>query len=484
MERGSIKRTVISGVIWSYGERIAAQGVSFIVSIILARIISPSEYGAIAIVTAIISLCNTICIGGFGNALIQKKEVDDTDYSTALWAGLAVGMILYATVFFSSKYIAMWYEVPILESVIKVMALQIPVSCINTVQQAAVSRKMEFQKFFFSTIIGTIISAFVGIGMAYGQFGIWALVGQYLTNSVIDTLVLFVTVKWKIRFVFSKKSFKSIISFGSSILVASIMTDLTAQVRTLIIGKKYTSNDLAYYNRGQQFPNLMVSNLSEVIGKVTFPLFSKYQESSDKLRNMVRTNVQILMIFMAPVMLGMAVIAKPLVTVMLTSKWDFCVPYLQLFCLYFLLSPVHSANAQVVKALGKSKAYVLRAVVLNASDLMMMMIAIVAFDSPIYMAVGAVISTIIMTIYCCVLNKKYLGYLYHEQFVDIAIPVVLACMMAIVVSLWRIVVQNAFILLALQVVTGIFVYIALILIVKPKGVKIIFELLRIAKRMT
>lgn len=468
-DKKTMNSKIVSGIAWSYGERIAAQGVSFLVSIILARLLSPSEYGSIAIVTAIITLCNTLCVGGFGNAIIQKKNADERDYSTAFWFSLLLGIMLFLIIVALSGTIASIFQIPILKPVISVMALRIPISCVNTIQHSIVSRRLEFKKFFFSTIIGTIISAFVGIGMAYGGCGIWALVGQYLTNSIIDTIVLTFTLRWKPRLIFSCQSLKSLLSFGSSVLLASLMTDLTAQVRTLIVGKKYVSADLAFYNRGQQFPNLVVTNLSEVIGKVTFPVYSKLQDNRQGLSKMVRHTIQMLMIVMAPMMVGMFVVAEPVISILLTDKWLPAVPYMRLFCIYYLLYPIHSANAQAVKALGLSKAYFSRACVLNAVDLILMAVVVIFFHSPIYIAVAAVSSTLVMTMYCAYLNKKSLDYSYWKQIKDAGIPVMNSIIMGAIILQFKRAISNTWMLLLLQIIVGVVIYVVLTLLSNSEG---------------
>lgn len=210
----TLKNKTISGLFWRFGERITAQIISFVVSVVLARILLPEQYGIVAIVTIFINLANVFVTSGLGTSLVQKKDADELDFSTMFWASIALSLVLYAIIFIISPIVAKIYNNELLTIVLRVMGLKIPIAAINSIQQAYVQRKMIFKKFFFSTIIGTIISAFVGIGMALKGCGVWALVGQYLTNSVIDTCVLWITVKWKPHFMFSRQRFKTLFSYG------------------------------------------------------------------------------------------------------------------------------------------------------------------------------------------------------------------------------------------------------------------------------
>ena len=245
-------------------------------------------------------------------------------------------------------------KVKILCSVLRVLGLRVPIAAFNSVQQAYVSKNMLFKRFFFSTLFGTLLSGVVGCVMAYNGFGIWSLVGQYLTNTIVDTTVLWFTVRWRPNFVFSFKRVKSLFSFGWKILVSNLIDTGYQQIRSLVIGGKYTSADLAYYNRGQQYPQLVVANVNTSISSVLFPAISKNQENLEVVKNMTRRAIKTSSYIMWPLMFGLAVISKPLVVWMLTDKWLPCVPYLQIACFNFAFWPIHTANLESLKAIGRS----------------------------------------------------------------------------------------------------------------------------------
>ena len=237
-EMQTLKLKTISGLFWRFGERITAQIISFVVSIVLARILMPEQYGIVAIVTIFINLANVFVTSGLGTSLVQKKEADELDFSTMFWASIIFSLMIYTVIFIVSPLIAKIYNNELLTIVLRVMGLKIPIAAINSIQQAYVQREMIFKKFFFSTIIGTIISAFVGIWMALNNFGVWSLVGQYLTNSIIDTVVLAITVKWRPHLVFSIERFKKLFSYGWKIMESSFIGTAFDQFRGLIIAAK------------------------------------------------------------------------------------------------------------------------------------------------------------------------------------------------------------------------------------------------------
>lgn len=249
----SSKQKVAGGLFWSYGERIMAQLVSLIVSIVLARLLDPENYGVISIVMIFITFCDAIVTGGFGNAIVQKKDADELDVNTMLCCSVATSILLYIIIFCAAPYIASFYNMPIIRPILRVLGLRLLISGVNSIQRAWIQKRMLFKRFFISTSFGTIISAVVGISMAYMGKGAWALVGQYLTNSFIDTAVLLITNDWKPRLQFSWKRAKEMLSYGWKVLVTTVVYTIEGDLRSLIIGKKFGSADLAYYDQGKNF---------------------------------------------------------------------------------------------------------------------------------------------------------------------------------------------------------------------------------------
>ena len=270
-EKGTLRGKVTSGLFWTYAERILAQGVTAVVSIVLARLLAPDDYGIISIVSIFISICEVFVTSGFGNALVQKKEADDLDFSSIFYFSLGIAAVLYAGLFLSAPLIANFYGNGLLGPVIRVLGVRLLLSSVNSVQRAYVSKRMAFRKFFRATIFGTVVSAAAGIAMACLGFGVWALVAQYLTNSLIDTVVLFFSIEWRPKRMFSLERMKGLVSYGWKMLASSLLEAVYNNLRSLIIGKKYSEADLAFYDKGKHFPELIVLNINSSISSVIFP---------------------------------------------------------------------------------------------------------------------------------------------------------------------------------------------------------------------
>lgn len=447
-----LKRKTVSGVFWRFGERITAQLITFVVSIVLARLIAPKEYGIIALTTIFINIINVFVTNGLGTSLIQKKNVDDKDFSTMFYASIFLSFGLYFIIFFCAPFIGNVYDKEILTILIRVMGLRVPIAAINSIQQAYVSKKMIFKKFFISTLFGTIISAIVGITMAIKGYGVWALVGQYLTNSTIDTIVLFFIIEWKPKLYFSFKRFKSLFSFGWKIMISSFIGTLFNQLRGMVIGKKFTSDVLAYYNKADQIPSLIYNNVDLTIDSVFFPTISELQDDPKKVKNAVRKMIKMSSYVMSVCLLGIAAIAKPLVLILLTKKWIECVPYIQVFCLQYIVSILTGVNLQVLKGIGKSGT-ILKLEFIK-KPLFILMIVITMMIGPFAMAIGGLVYSVIAGLINASPNKKYLNYSLKEQIFDMLPNILLSLSMFAVVYLLSFLNINNYLLLILQVTLG------------------------------
>lgn len=349
-----MENKVISNFIWRFAERCGAQLVTFIVSIVLARILMPEDYGTVALVTVFTTIMQVFVDSGLGTALIQKKDADDIDFSSVFYFNLIVCLVLYAGMFAMAPLIATFYNDYTLVPIVRVISLTIIVSGVKGIQQAYVSKNMLFKRFFFATLGGTIFSAFAGIGLAYAGAGVWAIVVQQLSNTIIDTLILWLTVRWRPKRVFSWERLKNLLSFGWKLLVSSLLDTVYNNLRNLVIGKIYTSADLAYYNQGDKFPKLIVTNINNSIDSVLLPTMAEAQDDSERVKKMTRRAIKTSTYIMAPLMIGLAFCAKPIVRLLLTEKWLQCVPYLQIFCITYMFWPIHTANLNAIKAMGRS----------------------------------------------------------------------------------------------------------------------------------
>lgn len=469
--------STIGNLLWKFAERISAQLVTLLVSVVLARLLQPSDYGIISVVTIFITLANVLVSDGFGNALIQKKDADVLDFCSVLYANVGLMVLLYGLLFALAPALGSFfgegYEK--LPAVVRVLGLRVIVAGVNSVQHAYVSRKMIFRKFFWSTLIGTIASAVVGIGLAYAGAGVWALVAQYLTNTTVDTLVLAITLKKKPRLLFSLERLKGLMRYGSKVLGTSLLITGYQQLRSLIIGKVYSSADLAYFDKGQQFPSLIVTNINTSITAVLFPKMSKEQDDLARVKQTARTAICFSSYIMSPLMLGLAAVAEPFVRLVLTEKWLPCVLLMRLFCVTYLFQPMHSANAQAIKAIGRSDIYLKLELVKKALELAVLVS--VMWISVEAIAVGMAVMTVPFTAINALPNQKLLGYTLKEQISDILPAIVMAGIMAVAVYLIGMLPLDTLPLLVIQVLSGACIYLLLSVATKNPQLKYLCSVL-------
>lgn len=452
----SDKKSVLSNFIWRFAERCGAQLVTFIVSIVLARILSPEDYGQIALITVFTTIMQVFVDSGLGLALIQKKDADELDFSSVFYFNFVVCLILYAVMFVAAPCIAEIYEDTSLTLIVRVISLTIIISGVKGIQQSYVSRNMLFKQFFFSTLGGTIFSAFLGIGLAYAGFGAWAIVAQQLSNTAIDTLILWINVKWRPKKMFSWDRLKSLLSFGWKMLVSSLLDTVYNNLRSLIIGKMYSSADLAYYNQGKQFPHVIVNNINSSIDSVLLPSMSSAQDDITRVRAMTRRAIKTSTYIMAPLMMGLTFCAEPIVHLVLTDKWLSCVPFLRIFCITYMFYPIHTANLNAINAMGRSD-YFLKLEIVKKAMGMTLLLSTMWFGV-MAIAYSLLVSTLLSMIINSWPNKKLLGYSFKEQMVDILPGILLALLMGILISFVPLLGLSSLATLVIQIPLGAVIY--------------------------
>ena len=449
-------KKVTTNLIWRFLERTGAQGVAFVVSIVLARLLDPTVYGTVALVTVFTDIVQVFVDSGLGSALIQKKDADDLDFSSVFYFNLVFCILLYTTMFFCAPFIANFYDKPELVSLTRVLSLTLVISGLKNVQQAYVARNMIFKKFFFATLAGTIGAAILGIWMAYRGYGVWALVAQNLFNKTVDTLLLWITVKWRPKLIFSFKRLKGLIGFGWKILLAALIDVIYRELRSLIIGKKYSSEDLAFYNKGSQFPKLIVTNINTSIDSVLFPTLSAAQENKSEVRSMTRRAIKTSTYIMMPLMVGLAVCADSIVVLILTEKWLPCVFFLRVFCFTYAFYPIHTANLNAIKAMGRSDLFL-------KLEIIKKIVGFVALVVTMFISVKAMaLSLLVISIFSQLINswpnRKLLDYSYIDQIKDMLPQIVLSCVMGGIVYCIGFLNLNVGLTLTLQVLTGVIIY--------------------------
>ena len=460
-------RSVLSGLFWSFGERITAQLVTFVITIILARILTPGDYGAVGLILVFITLANVFVSNGFGESLVQKQDASDKDFSTIFWCSFTFSIVLYILLFIGAPGIARFYNNDLLCPLIRVLALKLPISSISTIQHAYVSKHMQFKKFFFSTLGGTLISGVVGVIMAYMGFGPWAVVAQYLVNTTIDTIVLFFTVPWRPHFWFERESARELLGFGWKMMLSAFINSAYSEIRSLIIGKVYSAEDLAQYKRGHQFPQLFITNINTAVSAVIFPAISLVNDDISEVKRLTRKSMIVTSYLIFPMMVGLGVVAEPLVKFLLTDKWLPCVPFLQLACISYGLQPIQTANCQAIKSIGRSDVYLKMEIAKKTIGIGLL----IAFMKRSVMAIAItdVVAVAISAIISVIPNKRLIGYSYYEQIKDLFPSVILSAVMGLIIYPIGKLSISAFVIIILQVLTGALIYYVLSRITKNEA---------------
>lgn len=476
MNDKDIKSKAVSGLIWKFAERCGAQAVSFIVSIILARLLLPSDYGIIAMVTIFITISQVFVDSGMGNALIQKKDADDTDFSSVFYFNIILCLIIYGILFMIAPIIANFYNNSNLTDVIRVLGITIIISSVKNVQQAYVSKHMIFKKFFFATLGGTIIAATIGICMAYMGFGVWALVAQQVANTLIDTIILWITVKWRPKLLFSLKRIKELFSYGWKLLVSALINTFYDNIRQLVIGKKYSSADLAYYNNGKKFPSFIVNNINSSIDSVLLPAMSSEQSDIKRVRSMTRRAIKTSSYIMWPLMIGLAIVAEPLVKLLLTEKWMSSVIFLQIFSIIYAIEPIQTANLIAIKAIGRSDIFLKLEIIKKSIGLIILFMTMKY--GVLAIGLGMLLYSVIASMLNSYPNKNLLNYSYFEQIKDILPSIVISCFMALIIWPIKYIGLNYIVTMIIQVILGAIIYVLFSKIFKLEEFNYIFDFIK------
>lgn len=455
-------------LIWKLLERFGVQGVQFVLQIVLARLLDPGHYGILSLMVIFTTLANVFIQQGFNTALIQNKDVTEEDYSSVLWVSLGVAGVLYVTLFLTAPAIAAFYEMPDLVAPFRVLCLMLFPGALNSVQLAKVSRDMDFKKVFYSNVGGVLVSGIVGIAIALLGGGLWALVAQTLLNTAAACIVMIFTVKLKLSFVCNFKRVKVLFAYGWKLLVSGLLETLYQDLRSLVIGKKYDSSMLGYYNRGKQFPQFIINAVNGAVQSVLLPAMSAEQDEKAKVKELMRNSVMISSFVIFPMMAGLAGVATPLVSLLLTDKWLPCVPYMQIYCFSLAFYPVHTSNLQAINAMGRSDIFLKLEIIKKGIGLTALVIAVFCFDSPIAIAMTGAITTLLSCFINAWPNKKLIGYSYLEQMKDILPSFIAAILMLFGVWAVELLQIGTIITLIVQVLVGVVVYAALSIIFKMK----------------
>lgn len=454
------KESIVGSFLYKAIESFGNQGISFIVNIVLARLIDPSDYGILTLLAIFIAIARVLMQSGLSTALVQKPDIKHIDYSSAFWFSFVLSSILYILLYISAPFIAKFYNQQILIDVLRVMALMLFPGAFGVVQNAIVARERRFSVLMRCSLLSTLISGIIGISSALFGFKYWALVAQQLSMQIILAIMLSWKLKWLPRPELNFAKLVKLLSFGWKLLVSGIFDTIYENLRGLIIGKKFNEEALGFYNRGRQFPELIMSSIASTLQSVLLPLLAEYQHKSSEFRTYIKKSLQLSTYIVFPMMMGLAVLARPIVSILLTDKWLMCIPYLQLACLDFALFPIHTANLQAYNALGRSDTFLKLEIIKKTYGIAILIISVVCFNSVFAIVLGATISSIISAFVNMYPAKKLFNYSIIQQCKDISSNAIATLFMGMIIYASSFINIPLIIKLVLQIIIGIISYFA------------------------
>ena len=458
------RNQVLGGFVWKFLERFSSQGITFLISVILARILSPDEYGLVAMINIFIIFANVFVTGGFTASLIQNKNADDIDFSTMFYCTLSMSFMMYGIIYVCAPYIAEFFHMHELICLTRVYALSLIITSYHTIQNAYIARHMLFRKTFFSTLTANILSGGVGVAMAYSGYGVWALVGQYVSNILFAMITLMSIIPWKPQLVFSIERAKSMLDYGSKILVSQLVSTTYKELNQLIIGRLYTPADLGLFNRGSHLPKIVNVNMDNSIRSVLFPAMSNYSDNPERIKQILRRGIKTTSYIAFFFLTLLATSSKPIIVVLLTDKWIDCVPYMQIFCLYYMFLIISGYNVQAIKALGQGHEIVKLEV--YKKPLFLLVIFLAAQHSIMAIALVSPLNALYAMMVNMRPTRKYLGYSIREQITDICPAVLMNIVIFCLTIPFSLLHWNDYLVMLIQIVVGACAYLFMSVIFK------------------
>lgn len=446
----------MKGIIWSFVNRSSIQVVQFVVSMVLARLLTPEDYGVVGLAYVAIALVECFTNLGIGGAIVQKKEVDELDYNTFFWTDTTVRLFVFAFVFIISPWVALYYKKPELTWIIRVIVFTVPLGILTSVPILKLTRAIDFRTTAWIGMTSCIISCSSALCCAYKGFGVWSLVVQNLVSTIINALLTIIVVPWYPIFTYSKQRFKQFFGFGSKMMFSGIMDTVYNNITGLIIGKAFSVESLGYYSKGQHVPQLVMNSVNGPINSVSFPMLSKLQNDPEKYKNALRKALKTSLFFISPMMFGLFVIAKPLTILLYGTKWIPAVPFLRIMALVFIFHPVHTLNLTALMGLGRSdlflKLEILKKIVGIVTIALFLPFGLIVFvgSKLLNVATSILINTMPM--------KKLIGYTTWQQLCDIMHSLSGGIVMALVLLPFNLLSLNQFLIMSIQIPLGIATY--------------------------
>ena len=425
MTSQSLKSKVAKGAVWTLMEKLSTQVVGFVVGMVLARLLTPNDYGTVALTAIFFAVAGVLIDGGFGIALIQKKDADDLDFNSVFYLNLALSFIAYVVLFFAAPWIADFYKTPELKSIVRVSSICFLFNAVNAIQGAELTKKMLFHLSFRISLITCFTSAICGITLAFLGYGVWALVWSSLITSVVGVIARWFIIAWRPKLIFSMARLKPLFSYGWKMAVSSVIDQFFVNLNGLLIGKFYSKADLAFVNKGASIPSIAMNEVDATLGRVSFPALVLLQDDKIKLREAMRRMMRCSTFLVFPLMVGVAACSHSLLRLLYGQQWTPATPYMMLACFTFALWPFHTINLRGIMAMGRSDIF-LKIEIIKKSLKLLVILAAFRYGVFVFMAVSAFALGPMSVLINCRPNKKLLGYTIGMQVRDV-LPTVLVC---------------------------------------------------------
>ena len=415
----SLKSKVARGAVWATLERFSVQTMQFVVGMVLARLLTPTDYGTVALLSIFFAIAGSLASCGFGNALVQRKNVGDLEFNSVFYISVAASLVIYVAMFFAAPYIADFYKTPILCPLARVSAISFILNAINSIQRAELSRKMLFDKRFRITLIVSIVSSISGITLAYLGFGVWALVLTSLLSNIASVIAYWTIIAWRPKLMFSLSSVKGLFSYGWKLSLAGMIHTFYVEIYGFLIGRVYSPADLAFVNKSRAMPSLLMTTVNETISGVSFPALAQLQDDAVKFRDATRRMIQCTTFLVFPLMTVLAMTARPLILLLYGSQWESAVVYVPIGCFSMAMTPINSINCMAISAMGKSGVYLVLDIVKKVSGLTLMLLSI-RYGIMAFVVTMAFVQDPLGVLVNTSVNGRLLNYSFWMQMRDMA----------------------------------------------------------------
>ena len=462
----SLKQKTISGMIWSSLQRFGTMGISFISNIVLARLLTPDDYGCIGMLMIFIAISNTFIDGGFGSALIQKKRPTTEDYSTIFYWNIALSIVLYAVLFLCAPLIADFYNIPLLTEVLQVQGIVLIINALGIIQANQLRKQLKFKAIAQVSVIASIVSVIVAIAMAYMGYGVWSLVAQQIATSLVTTVLYWIYSNWRPIIAFSKKSFKELFGFGSFILLSNLINTFCNNLNGLLIGKFFNASSMGYFTQAKKLEDVSSLSIEAVVTQVTYPVLVEVKDNYERLKNVLKQFNSLLLYIVAPLMLLLNLLAAPIIEFLLGEQWLPAVPYLEILAFQGIAVSLQGVNYNAIASMGHSKDLFKSTIIKRGMSVVLLVIGMYLGDVKGILW-GMTISSYFICFYNSVLVHKFVGYTLFRQLLDF-LPIILlnAISYIVVYMIVRIVCNDSIIFCLLMVFIYFFIYLGFSYVLK------------------